>query len=193
MIRFHHLRPRHIPEILGINSENAAHRIAVEWMQGGTTHEGVFIPKRDTASVFNYWAGGRIFPGIFQQSVFRVNEGAGHYRVEISRAGVNPHVIFDGEECDDFSESSIFQSVDEASEFFAKGAVGYSLANDKSHYQGMELRLLEWHIQPLKINQAYVRLYEEAHDFPKGSVEIDSALVMKKLRHEWHNIPTIEA
>ena len=193
MIRFHHLRPRHIPQMLGINSENAAHRIAVEWMQNGTNHEGVFIPRRDTASGFNYWAGGRIFPGIFQQSIFQVNENAGHYHVEIAQAGVSPHVIFDGEECDDFSESSIFQSVDEASEFFAKGAVGYSLANDKSHYQGMELRLLEWHIQPLKINQAYARLYEEAHDFPNGSVEIDSAMVMKKLRHEWHNIPTIEA
>jgi hypothetical protein len=193
MIRFRRLRPRHVPEMLGINSENAAHRIAVEWMQEGTNGEGVFIPRRDTASAFNSWAGGRIFPGIFQRTLFQVNENAGHYHVEITHAGAKPHVIFDGLECDDFSASSIFGSLDEASEFFAKGAVGYSAAKDNSHYQGMELRLLEWQIRPLKITRAYVRLYEDANDFPKGSVQIDSAMVMKKLRHEWHKIPMIKA
>jgi hypothetical protein len=193
MIRFRQLRPRHIPAALGITSENAAHRIAVEWVQDGTKREGVFIPRRDTASAFNYWAGGRIFPGVFQRTRFQVNEDAGHYHVEIAGPGAEPHVIFDGEECDDFPTSSIFGSLDEASEFFAKGAVGYSLAKDNTHHQGMELRLLEWHIRPLKINHAQVRCFEDAGNFPKGSVEIDSAMVMKKLKHEWHNIPTIKA
>jgi hypothetical protein len=193
MIRFRHLRPRYIPEMLGITSENAAHRIAVEWMQDGTNREGVFIPRRDTTSAFNSWAGGRIFPGIFQRTLFQVDESAGRYHVEIAHAGAKPHVIFDGLECDDFSVSSVFGSLDEASEFFAKGAIGYSVAKDNSHYQGMELRLLEWQIRPLKITHAYVQLYEDANHFPKGSVQIDSAMVMKRLRHEWHKIPTITA
>lgn len=193
MIRFRHLRPRHIPEALGIDSENAAHRIAVEWMHDGANREGVFIPRRDTASTFNHWAGGRIFPGLFQKTVFQVNEDAGHYHIEIARAGEEPHVVFDGEECNDFSTSSIFGSLDEASEFFAKGTVGYSLAKDNSHLQGMELRLLEWHISPLKINRAHVQLYEDLSNFPKGSVQIDSAMIMRNLKHEWHNIPTMKA
>ena len=37
MIRFRELRPRKIPAWLGLGSENAAHRIAVEWDQDDGT------------------------------------------------------------------------------------------------------------------------------------------------------------
>ncbi len=50
MIRFRRLRPRLTPACLGLTSENAAHRIAVEWDQDGEQREGVFIPRRDTNS-----------------------------------------------------------------------------------------------------------------------------------------------
>ena len=36
LIRLKHIRPRFLPSFLGISSENAAHRIAVEWEQDGT-------------------------------------------------------------------------------------------------------------------------------------------------------------
>src|SRR6266481_1051775 len=58
LIRLHHLRPRYIPKALGIASENAAHRIAVEWEQDGESREGVLIPRRDTSSHFNTLVGG---------------------------------------------------------------------------------------------------------------------------------------
>lgn len=137
MIRFQDLRPRGIPSGFGVDSENAAHRIAVTRTAGDARKEGVFIPQ--------------------------------------------------------FSPSSIFSSLDEASTFFAAGAVGYSPARDKSHFQGMELRLLEWQISPLRINKAFVRLYEDGKTFPKGGVQLDSAMVMRRLKHEWHRIPTISS
>ncbi len=194
MIRFAGLRPRFAPAFLGVDSENAAHRIAVEWERNGEKHEGVFIPKRSTASRFNYLTGGRIFPGIFQMSDFQVKETTQHYHVEIrASSDEKPLVSFDGDVASELSESSIFPNVDEASEFFAKGAVGYSLSKDESHYQGMELRLLEWKISPMKINQAFVSLFEGSSAFPAGSARLDSALLMQKLRHEWHRIPIIPA
>src|SRR6201997_2099537 len=57
LIRLKHIRPRFLPAWLGLSSENAAHRIAVEWEQGGQTREGVFIPRRDTSSRLNALAG----------------------------------------------------------------------------------------------------------------------------------------
>lgn len=191
MIRFKQLRPRRFPGILGVDSENAAHRIAVQWSERGVHKEGVFIPRRDTESAFNTWAGGRIFPGVFQRAQFVMNEADDRYHIEIADSGRPAHVKFDGNETNDFSQHSIFASLDEASDFFAKGAVGYSASRDRSHYQGMELRLLDWQISPLKINQAFVQLFEDGVTFPKGSVTLDSAMVMRRLRHEWHNIPTI--
>ncbi len=37
LIRLKDIRPRFVPSILGISSENAAHRIAVAWDQDGKT------------------------------------------------------------------------------------------------------------------------------------------------------------
>lgn len=193
MIRFCALRPKGFPRILGIDSENAAHRIAVHWDDKGVRREGVFIPRRDTASAFNYWTGGRIFPGIFQRTTFKIKELGSQYKVEIAEHMKRPHVIFEGEETSSFPSTSIFSSLDEASEFFAKGAVGYSLSRDCSHFQGMELRFLDWQITPLTVSKSFVQLFEESLSFPKGAVHFDSALVMRKLRHEWHNIPIIPA
>ncbi|HWN95132.1 MAG TPA: DUF2071 domain-containing protein [Methylomirabilota bacterium] len=65
MIRFKQLRPRFVPAWLGFGSENAAHRIAVQWEQDGEMREGVFIPRRDTNSWFNKTVGrARLSPNL---------------------------------------------------------------------------------------------------------------------------------
>lgn len=60
LIRFRGIRPRFVPSFLGISSENAAHRIAVEWDHDGETKKVVFIPRRDTSSRLNTLVGGRL-------------------------------------------------------------------------------------------------------------------------------------
>jgi len=73
LIRLEQVRPAGWPSLLGISSENAAHRIAVEWTdEGGVSREGVFIPRRDTGSLLNRWAGGRLFPGEHHPARFTV-------------------------------------------------------------------------------------------------------------------------
>src|SRR4051812_28065039 len=59
LIRLKHVRPKFWPAAIGVQSENAAHRIAVEWDDNGVLREGVFIPRRDTNSRFNSLLGGR--------------------------------------------------------------------------------------------------------------------------------------
>src|SRR5258708_37019501 len=70
LIRLKKVRPRFLPAFVGISSENAAHRIAVEWDENGFTREGVFIPRRDTSSWLNTWLGGRLFPGVHHHAGF---------------------------------------------------------------------------------------------------------------------------
>jgi hypothetical protein len=41
LIRLKQIRPRSLPALLGLSSENAAHRIAVEWEEHGAYREGV--------------------------------------------------------------------------------------------------------------------------------------------------------
>src|SRR5205814_7424198 len=62
LIRLKQVRPMLLPSWLGISSENAAHRTAVEWDVNGTVREGVYVRRRDTSSWLNALAGGRLFP-----------------------------------------------------------------------------------------------------------------------------------
>jgi len=59
LIRLEQVRPKGLPALIGISSENSAHRIAVEWKDSAGEHrEGVFVPRRDTDSLLNSFAGG---------------------------------------------------------------------------------------------------------------------------------------
>src|SRR3954454_23207192 len=68
LIRLENIRPKRFPALLGISSENAAHRFAVTW-DGG---EGVYIPRRDSDSLVTRLAGGRLYPGEQQRAAFTV-------------------------------------------------------------------------------------------------------------------------
>jgi hypothetical protein len=74
LIRLENIRPKFVPSLAGIHSENAAHRIAVEWDENDEVKEGVFIPRRDTDSGLNAIAGGRLFPGEHNRADFEITE-----------------------------------------------------------------------------------------------------------------------
>lgn len=74
LIRLSRVRPRFFPLPIGIRSENAAHRIAVEWNENGKTRTRVYIPRRESSSFLNSYAGGRFFPGEHHRADFEVTE-----------------------------------------------------------------------------------------------------------------------
>jgi hypothetical protein len=59
VIRLTNLRPAGFPSGIGLTTENAAHRIAVEWDEPEGPCRGVFIPRRDTDSRLTVVLGGR--------------------------------------------------------------------------------------------------------------------------------------
>lgn len=193
MIRFKGLRPRFVPSLFGIDSENAAHRIAVEWERDGRTEEGVFIPRRDTGSLFNKTFGGRVFPGIFNRSRFLSRDTDTSFDLEIVRADGSPQVQFTGRLSNSLPATSLFPSLSEAAGFFALGATGYSATREEGHFHGMELRCLQWTIEALSIERARSAFYDDRSIFPEGTIELDSALVMRNIPHEWHSRPDLYA
>jgi len=80
------IRPRGFPAVLGLASENAAHRIAVEWLEGGMTRSGVYVPRRDTSTWLNAVVGGRVFPGVHHRAKFTVQETDGQVAVGLESA-----------------------------------------------------------------------------------------------------------
>ena len=191
MIRFKGLRPRFLPSWLGMGSENAAHRDAVEWDEDGELREGVFIPRRDTNSWFNKTLGGRVFPGIFNRSTFEVREADGAVAVRIVRRDGGEEVAFSGRPAERLPQSSLFPSLDEAAGFFSLGATGYSATHREGHYHGMDLKCLTWSIEPLDVEYARSCFFGDTTRFPPGSVELDCALLMRDIDHEWHSRPDL--
>jgi Uncharacterized conserved protein (COG2071) len=186
LIRLKWIRPRFVPSFLGISSENAAHRIAVEWDQGGEIKEGVFIPRRDTSSRLNTMLGGRLFPGVHNHAVFQVDEKDDHLRVELNSDDRHTHLLVEGHVAQELPSSSLFGSLQEASEFFERGSLGYSVTATPDQFDGLELRSFNWQVHPLAVEKVESSFFEDQTLFPPGSVQFDCALLMRGIDHEWH-------
>jgi hypothetical protein len=186
LIRLAQVRPRLVPGWLGLGSENAAHRIAVEWNCDGVRREGVYIPRRDTSSRLNRLIGGRLFPGFHHLAKFDLREGDGRYQIALESDDGLTHLALDARIADHLPSQSAFRSLDEASEFFHYGGLGYSATPMPGVFDGLELKSLNWSIEPLEINRVESSFFDDSTRFPRGSVEFDSALLMRRIEHEWH-------
>ena len=185
LIRLKHIRPKGFPKFTGISSENGAHRIAVEWEENGETKEGVYIPRRDSSSIFNNLVGGRIFPGKHFLAKFKVAEENGNYNVSFVSSD-NTSISIEAERTKQFSPNSIFKNIENASSFFEKGALGYSPNGNK--FEGLLLKTFEWIVEPLEVKSVYSSFFENSDYFPKGAVQFDNALLMTKIEHEWSSV-----
>jgi uncharacterized protein YqjF (DUF2071 family) len=127
LIRLERIRPRLVPSVLGLSSENAAHRVAVEWDDG---QEGVYIPRRDTNSRVSTVVGGRLFPGEHHPASFEVRDAGGRIALSMRSKDRSVRVSVSGAEGRSLPSTSVFSSVQEASQFFERGSLGYSLTGD---------------------------------------------------------------
>lgn len=187
LIKLQHIRPRHLPEFIGISSENAAHRIAVEWNDNGEIKEGVFVPRRDTDSLLNHFAGGRIFPSEHHKADFHIIEN--EEKIDYSMLSVDKKVSikFQGELSDKISDTSIFPTLAEASNFFEKGSLGYSTSKKDKELDGIVLQIDDWKASAFKIENVESSFYNDKTMFPVNTIEFDHALLMQNISHEWHS------
>ncbi len=187
LIRLKQMRPPGVPKWFGLRSENAAHRIAVEWEENGQPREGVYIPRRDTSSRFNVLVGGRIFPGYHHHARFRVREESDRYRLDIESDDRLTRLAIDGRLAERLPAGSVFGSLEQASEFFERGALGYSATCDCGVYEGLELQSLTWSVEALEMTRVESSFFDDRSRFPAGSVRFDSALLMRRIEHVWHS------
>jgi len=186
LIRLAHLRPRGLPARLGVTSENAAHRIAVEWEEQGQRREGVYIPRRDSASRLNVWLGGRVVAGFHQHARFRVVERAKYFYVALDSDDRRTHVIVEGDIAEALPPTSVFQNVAEASTFFEGGSVGYSPGRGGDSLQGIRLHAFNWQVVPLAIRRVESSFFDNPQQFPPGTCTFDCALLMRGVEHAWY-------
>jgi hypothetical protein len=186
LIRLRGVRPAFVPSWLGISSENAAHRMAVEWQDAtGRLREGVYIPRRDTSSRLNAFAGGRLFPGIHHHARFTVHETADRFEISLRSDDDGNALTVRANLAAELPKTSVFGTLDHASRFFEGSSLGYSATPDARRFQGMELHCQRWQVEPLAVEEAHSSFFEDSSAFPPGSVELDCALLMRGIRHVW--------
>ena len=191
LIRLEAIRPTGWPAWCGLSSENAAHRIAVEWEQGGERREGVFVPRRHTGSRLNQFAGGRLFPGEQLAADFSVEDAGGCVRLRMQAKDGRTTVEVVGQETDALPASSCFASVEESSAFFAAGSVGYSANHGGARADGLELVTDRWTVRPLQAEAVSSSFFDDRSVFPAGSIRFDHALIMRDIPHRWKALPDI--
>jgi hypothetical protein len=185
LIRLKNIKPKGLPDFVGISSENGAHRIAVEWDESGQVKEGVFIPRRDTSLRLNTIVGGRLFPGQHHLARFNVIETNDNYHIDFTSSD-DTQISIDATEVKTFDPNSIFETLEDVSDFFEKGAVGYSPNGKK--FDGLKLETYNWKVRPLNVSKVESTFFEDETLFTKGSVRFDNALLMTKVEHEWHRV-----
>lgn len=188
LIRLEQVRPVGVPAFLGVNSENAAHRVAVVWEdEKGGQREGVYISRRDTNSRLNQLAGGRIFPGEHHAAVFNVKDNGNRIDFEMVSKDNEASVQIRGRTGEKLNPGSIFKEVGAASDFFEPGSLGYSATQKGDRLEGLRLKTLTWKIEPLDVEYLSSSFFDDEKRFARGAAAFDCALLMRNIEHEWQS------
>ncbi len=185
LIRLGELRPSGAPRWAGMRSENAAHRIAVEWDTPQGPKTGVYIPRRDTDSWANIVLGGRVYPGEHHRARYHVEETEDNVRVGFTALDGSAKVDVSVHVTDRLTGSHLFEDLEDASAFFEAGSVGYSATRQSRRFDGLKLETSAWQVQPAVVTEAHSSFFEDPAAFPAGTAELDCALVMRGVPVVW--------
>jgi hypothetical protein len=193
LIRLRQMRPAGLPNWIGLASENAAHRVAVEWDGPDGIQRGVYIPRRDSNSLVNVVVGGRAFPGVHHRAQFEVVETHQRVRVAFRSLDGSAHVTAEVVVTDRLPASRLFSSVADASAFFEQGCEGYSATRDPQRFDGLQLLTDAWSVEPAQVVRVDSSFFADTRHFPSDSAVLDNALLMRHIPVRWKALPTLHA
>lgn len=195
LMRLEALRPAGLPAWIGLTSENAEHRFAVNWTgPQGQNCSGVFIPRRDTNSHLVALTGGRLFSGCHHYAHFEVNDTVKRISIRVMNKGMNqPLLEFAGKPTRALPHRSVFKSIHDASAFSEQGSTGYSARSGSNTLDGLKLQTNYWQATPFHVPVVYSSFFENRSIFPKGTIAFDHALLMRDIPHQWHGLPPLHS
>ncbi|MBV9086619.1 MAG: DUF2071 domain-containing protein [Acidobacteriaceae bacterium] len=191
LIRLESLRPRGIPRAMGTSSENMAHRVAIRYPTRTGLQPGVFIWRRDTDQCLMELLGGRAFPGVHVRADFHIEQDDQRLRMRVITKDAGADVALQVGYSKDWKSTASFPTFAEASAFFEKGDCGFSCSLHGNKLEGMQLRTLQWSIQPLAVEFVKSAFYSNEARFPSGSIDFDCGLIMRGVPHQWHELSEV--
>jgi Uncharacterized conserved protein (COG2071) len=189
-IRLGGIRPAHAPAALGMTTENAAHRFAVEWEDDTGPHVGVYVPRRHTSSRITAWLGGRVFPGDYRLARFHVIEGATELEIGVASTDGSVRLSVAARVSDELG-GSLFSSTEDAVDFFRSGSISFSPTRDMDCLDGVRLVSDPWVAKPVFVERMASSVFDDVRLFPRGACTLDSGLLMRNLPARWLNEGTL--
>lgn len=119
------------------------------------------------------------------------HEAGGEIELTMRSADGETAVELVAEAAPSLPTTSRFHSLAEASAFFEAGSLGYSPGVDADRLDALVLRTSGWRVEPLAVRHVYSSFFADERLFPEGSVEFDSALLMRNVEHEWPGAPAV--
>lgn len=187
LLRLKDMGMRYAPRFLRVTSENAAHRFLVRYVHQGREVRGVYIPRRDTDSFLNIAVAGKIFSWPYYPAHFEVSEEKGLYDVKMQSKDGKIHVHVCAERANVFPGTSMFESLEEASNCFRRCSVGVSPSTRLHRLKMIELKTKTWNVTPLNLFLLQSSYFDDRSIFPQGDIFFDSALLMEGVEHEWES------
>lgn len=184
LIALTRLRPGWLRPEIGISTENAAHRFAVEWEENGSTRTGVYVTERHTSGLLPVLGGGRFFPGMQRRARFDVEEEAARFRV---RMRADDASVTADLRLTDRWDSTLFPTMQDASDFYRSGAIGWSPRRGGRGAEGLELTASRWTVQAVTPDDVESTFFD---GLPPGAAVFDSALVMRDIPVIWRRPET---
>lgn len=191
LLRLEEMRPAFLPASMGMSSENALHRFAVEWEEKGETHHGLFVARRDTNSPLAVITRGRLLPGDPHLASFKIRSGTREVEVEIHAQYGEMDLVFSGSLQRQWPKDSCFGSVEAASRFFEAERLGYSTRRGAAGLEGFQWTTREWDVQALTVQEISASYFDDLARFPQGSTHFDHALMLQNVQHEWAVAPQL--
>jgi hypothetical protein len=184
LIALRDLRPAAAPGSWGLRSENLAHRVAVEWDEGGERRTGVWIPNRFSSSRLAVAVGGRLFPAISSFARFAVVDAGDRLAIDV-RSGASPVVSVECRATDELPASSAFGSLEVADSFLRSGSRGRSPGRGRGPHDVVDLAVDDWDLRPADVVSADVALFDRWWRIGREA-EWDSAFILRDVACHWH-------
>jgi hypothetical protein len=170
--------------MVGIRTENVAHRFAVEWEDDAGTQVGVFIPRRDTNSRITALSGDRIFPGAHRMARFEVEDAGPELRLGVKSRDRTLGLSVIAREAAELG-GELFSSTEAAIDFFRRGSIGYSPTGSSRILTGVRLQAQSWDALPVTVDEMKSTVFDDPTAFPRGSCVLDFGLLMRGITAHW--------
>jgi hypothetical protein len=184
ILRLARMRPRMLPIPLGLASELAWHRIAVEWEEDGRPMHGHYLLRSETDSRLAPFPGARLVPSPDDCTRIEVrsSDAALTARVE---SGDGTTDLDLAASLGGWRSDALFKSANAARASIASGHVVWD-GDEQGELEGVELRSTGGTAQGLEVVRLASTWFDDRARFPLGTAALDCAIVVRDADHEWH-------